>query len=128
MGQRHHSWCQYIRVGHGWWDGDINFPKHEGLTRISRVFRHREAWAYILDQHPGYGIIVAPGWLHCVFNVQYCVKYAVEFVKAMNVPAYVQAYREATYLHGDVNGEPYMMVLSHGVDFIKKVSLSSNLP
>ena len=64
-----------------------------------------EAWAYILDQHPGYGIIVAPGWLHCVFNVQYCVKYAVEFVKAMNVPAYVQACREATYLHGDVNGE-----------------------
>jgi hypothetical protein len=83
-----------------------------------------EPWAYILEQYPGQAVTVAPGWMHSVFNVQCSVKYALEFVEVGNLPAYMQAYRSVSYVHGLNNAEPYMFLMSFALDYISKISLA----
>ena len=81
-----------------------------------------EPCAYILDQFPGQAITVAAGWMHSVLNVQFCVKYAVEFLEAINLPAYAAAFYYATYFHGGQNADPYVFLMTFVVDYILKIN------
>jgi hypothetical protein len=71
----------------------------DDLSKVVREFRENTGLrAFCLKQYAGTIVYVPPGWLHCVINVQPCIKFAWDYLDLQNLPKYVQSHQMHQHL------------------------------
>ena len=60
----------------------------------------------LLEQMDGDMVHVPPGWMHCVINLQPCVKVVMDGFIAANFPAYMDSWRQVRVPYALPDDEP----------------------